>query len=81
MTYDYNAKTNYYDFLLGPPRAWELIYPISAGVKRGDIINVIEVDSGGTPTGNTMTGTVVYISTEVVFKYKEQNQLLYVIPD
>lgn len=81
MVHNYNAKTNYYDFLLGKPKAWELIFPISSNVKRNDTINIIEVDSSGTPTGNSMTGTVIYTHTNNEFTYNTESTLLYIIPD
>lgn len=81
MIHDYNARVNYYTFLIGRPKAWELIFPISTGVKKGDTINVIEVDGTGAPTGNSMTGTVRFTSTNNEFTYGTASTLLYIIPD
>lgn len=81
MTYTYNARVNYYSFLVGRPHAWELIFTKATGVVKGDTINVIEVDDLGVPTGNSMTGTVKYVTTEVVFTFNSYSTLLYIIPD
>lgn len=78
---NYNAKINYYAFLLGRPRGWELLFPVGTAINRGDTVNVIEVDSGGTPTGNTMTGTVVYKNVSDFWEYKDKEILAYVVPD
>lgn len=80
-TIDYSAKLNYYAFLSGAPRAWELIIPDSAGVEAGDTINVIEVDGDGVPTGNSMTGTVEYIRCNDFWRYFSKSSLVYIIPD
>lgn len=81
MTYDYNAKENYYSFLSGSPKAWELLFTVGSAIKRNDTVNVIEVDSEGDPTGNTMTGTVLYRDTSNFWAYKVAQVLVYVIPD
>lgn len=81
MIHDYEAKENYYSFLEGKPKAWQLIFPLSAGVEPGDTIRVLEVDNTGTPTGVTMTGTVVYTSTENIFTYQTKNTLVHIQPD
>ena len=81
MTHNYNARINYYSFLVGRPKAWELIFLVSVGVKKGDTINVIEVDATGTPTGNSMTGTVIFTNTNNEFVYNTDSTLVYIIPD
>lgn len=81
MTHNYNARINYYSFLVGRPKAWELIFLKSVGIKKNDTINVIEVDNAGTPTGNSMTGTVKFTSTNNEFTYATDSTLVYIIPD
>lgn len=80
MTWTYYAQINYYSFLVGRPLAWELIFDESLDIKKGDTINVIEVDSTITPTGNTMMGEVIYKRCNDFFEYSEKNTLVYVLP-
>lgn len=81
MTHNYNAKINYYSFLSGMPRGWQLVMSRTLGVVPGDIINVIEVDGSGTPTGSTMQGTVLYDVTNNDFTYASDSTLVYVVPN
>lgn len=78
---NYSARVNYYSFLQGAPTAWELLFPILSGINRGDTVNVIEVDSSGSPTGNSMTGTVVYVRSNDFWDYRSKSTLVFVIPD
>ena len=81
MTHNYNAKVNYFEFLSGKPLGWELLFPESTLISGGDTINVIEVDAGGTPTGNTMTGTVWFAKCNDFWLYSDKSNLVYIIPD
>ena len=80
MTIDYNASVAYYSFLLGNPKGWQLILPVSSSASKGDQINVIEVNAMGTPTGNTMLGDVIYARCNGCFEYVSKDVLVYVIP-
>ena len=80
MTFDYTAPINYYDFLVGKPHAWEFIFSEGSPIKKGDFVNVIEVDMNGDPTGNEMLGEVLYRQVNDVFVYRDSSMLVYVIP-
>ena len=80
MEFDYLAKVNYYSFLLGHPRAWQLVMSSVLTIKRGDSIKVIEVDSAGNPTGNVMYGDVLYVHCNNVFTYSTNDRLVHVVP-
>jgi len=81
MTHNYTASVKYFDFLVGNPRAWQLIFPISTTIVKNDTINVIEVDVFGVPTGNSMTGTVIFPVTNDNWTYRDKDRLVYVSPD
>lgn len=78
---DYQAKENYYTFLVGRPHAWQLRIPISTSIEIGDTIRVVEVGSSGVPTGQTMNGTVQILRTNDFWSYNDKSRLVYIIPD
>ena len=47
MNYNYEAQQNYYQYLASGVTAWVLLLPDNIGLKKGDTVTVIEVDSNG----------------------------------
>lgn len=80
-TINYYAKENYFSFLSGSPKAWQLIFAQDVEVNRGDTVKVIEVDVNDNPTGNELTGIVEYTSTNNTFTYNDKSKLTHIIPN
>lgn len=80
MVVNYYAPVNYYSFLSSNPKAWELLFSFGTSISKSDTVDVIEVDSLGTPTGNVMSGIVMYVGCNDVFSFVNKSLLVYIIP-
>lgn len=80
MVVNYYAAINYYSFLSSNPKGWELLFDVGTYISKNDTVDVIEVDSVGTPTGNVMSGIVVYVGCNDVFSFVNKSLLVYIIP-
>lgn len=58
MEYIYYANSNYYEYLSSGIVAWQLLLPNNIGLKQGDTVKVLEVDSSGGLTGLYSVGEI-----------------------
>ncbi len=63
MIYSIEVKSNQFVYLVPPCLAWQALVPISVGLQRGDSVKYIEVDNLGVPTGLSVIGDVVSVSS------------------
>jgi hypothetical protein len=80
MTIDYPVRSNQYQFLIGKPRAWQLLFLLAAPVFIGDEIKLIELDNDGNPTGNVVFGEVIFLNTAVSSVLFDNYKLVFVKP-
>lgn len=78
MNYNYYAKQDYYAYLSSGVGAWQLLLPISSGLKKGDTVTVLEVDNNSDLTGNVSVGTVVFISSEGILNVSGNQSYYYI---
>lgn len=60
MEYVVNVSVGYYNYLSGGVKAWDLLLPLSANLKRFDTVKAVEVDVNDIPTGRATTGTIYF---------------------
>jgi hypothetical protein len=71
---NYNASISHYEMLSRLKGNWQLKVASSVVVEEGMSVDVIEVDSDETPTGNVMSAEVIFVDCagDMVFIGKEQ---------
>lgn len=77
MNYNYEAKQNYYKYLASGVKGWDLLLPDNVGLKKGDTVTVIEVDSNGEETGRATIGTIRFSGHEGFLTVKGNQSYYY----
>lgn len=81
MTFNVEVAENRFVFFDKKPNAWQLLLSKSLGIVKDDKVVIVEVDSGGSPTGNNKIGTVVFLNTSGNIDYDSSLSLLYIVKD
>ncbi len=67
MNYSTFVKSNYFQFLQGRPKQWQILLPSNCGLNVGNVLTIKEITSVGVPTGAEITGICEIVNCEVGF--------------
>jgi len=79
VIYKYFVPVNQYVLMMPPCKAWQVLYNVVWGVKRGDYIEVIELDNLSIETGRRLIGLVRFVGSGDMVINNNSSTLAYTI--